>query len=197
MLGSQKGGADFFAADHFACRATACTRAALAAGRSTELMTRASVSRGLSSAVCMTRVSRATASAWFILAAIIFAIFDFAIFDLAGDDWPSRFLRIQQERSGYSARGAAGQRQTFSDGDGFQARDEDIVDGNLHVGGNAGRERNFHQIESVELARQRHRHMARRMRMAGQRDLYFAALECAGVLGELLEDFRGQVGALE
>src|SRR5208337_4677260 len=32
--------------DHFGCCATACSRAALAAGRSTELMTRASVRRG-------------------------------------------------------------------------------------------------------------------------------------------------------
>ena len=106
-------------------------------------------------------------------------------------------FHIQQERSGDSARGAAGQRQTFADGDRVEARDQDIVGRNFYVGGNAGRERNFHQIESVELARQRHGHMARRVRMAGQRDFHFAALQCVGVLGKLLDDFRGQVGALE
>ncbi len=79
----------------------------------------------------------------------------------------------------------------FADGDSFEARDEDVVDRNLYIGGDAGRERNFHQIESVELARERHGHMARRVRMAGQRDLHLAALECAGVFDELLDDFNG------
>jgi len=39
--------------------------------------------------------------------------------------------------------------------------------------------------------------MARRVLMTDECDPHLAALERVGVLGELLEDFRGQVGALE
>src|SRR6266851_6583411 len=57
--------------DHFACCATACTRAALATGRSTEWMTRASVRREFSRAVRITRVSRAAVLASMIVSATI------------------------------------------------------------------------------------------------------------------------------
>jgi len=60
----------------------------------------------------------------------------------------------------------------------------------------AGRERNFHQIESVELARQRHGHMAWRVRMTDQRDLHLRLLSAMALLASASEDFRGMSGRL-
>ena len=109
----------------------------------------------------------------------------------------SEVIELKEQGRGYSSGGAARQSQTLSNGHPFQPRDQDIVDRDPYIGGDTRRKRNFHQIESVELARQRQGNMARGIRMAGQSDSNFAALERVRVLGQLLQDFSLQIGARE
>jgi len=125
--------------DHFSCCATASTELRWRR-TSTELMTRLSVRRGFSSAVRMTRVSRATVLASGTLLSTL----------LPSMILPSIFSKSSSSAAATlpEARRARVRRSPMVT---ILRREIRTRRGNFYIGGNPWRQRNFHQIKRVEL----------------------------------------------
>jgi len=92
---------------------------------------------------------------------------------------------------------AAGQRNSFTETDRGEARDQEFVGSALQVGGGGGQLGKVHQVEGVEFAEQTEREAARGARMGGKRKPDFARFQQRGDLGKMLDTLGEEIGALQ